>query len=294
MEKLLNGELGKAFVPQPFPAWLARMELSAKSRYHIKFFVAFYTQSQPDEVVSYNHPPHNYYKDATWSRFYRLCTVQRASWSTQMESYNGALGKAFVPQPFSAWLARMELSAKPRYRIQVLGPLTPNLNQISRELYNHPPQSHYKDATSSRFHRLCTVKRASWCTQMESLNEALGKAFLARLAGMELISSSHLLVLATNERFLPTRGTFRAILANESHLLQPMLVFSVHWWPTPARLAGMELISSSHLLVLATNERFLPTRGTFRAILANESHLLQPMLVFSVHWWPTPAGVGKV
>ena len=54
------------------------------------------------------------------------------------------------------------------------------------------------------------------------------------------------------------------------------------------------LIPSPHLLVLATNERFLPTWGTFRAILASESHWLQPILVLSIHWWPTPTGVGRV
>jgi hypothetical protein len=48
------------------------------------------------------------------------------------------------------------------------------------------------------------------------------------------------------------------------------------------------------MLVRATNERFLPAWGTFRAILASESHWLQPELVLSVHWWPAPAGVGSV
>ena len=48
------------------------------------------------------------------------------------------------------------------------------------------------------------------------------------------------------------------------------------------------------MLVLATNERFLPTGGTFEAILASESHWLQPILVLSVHWWPTRAGLGRV
>jgi hypothetical protein len=33
------------------------------------------------------------------------------------------------------------------------------------------------------------------------------------------------------------------------------------------------LISSPHLLVLATSERFLPARGIFRAILASESRV---------------------
>jgi len=55
----------------------------------------------------------------------------------------------------------------------------------------------------------------------------------------------------------------------------------------------MKLIPSPHLLVLATSEQFLPARGTFRAILASESHWLQNMLI-SLRWWPTRAGVGKV
>ena len=54
------------------------------------------------------------------------------------------------------------------------------------------------------------------------------------------------------------------------------------------------LLPSAHLLVLATNERFLLAWGTFRAILASESHWLQPMLVLSVHGWPTPTCVGRV
>jgi hypothetical protein len=32
----------------------------------------------------------------------------------------------------------------------------------------------------------------------------------------------------------------------------------------------------------------------FRAILAYESHWLQPVLVFSIHCWPAPTGVGSV
>jgi hypothetical protein len=44
--------------------------------------------------------------------------------------------------------------------------------------------------------------------------------------------------------------------------------------------------------VRATSERFLPTGGTFRASLASESHWLQPMLVLSIHWLPTPVSVG--
>ena len=51
------------------------------------------------------------------------------------------------------------------------------------------------------------------------------------------------------------------------------------------------LLPSPHL---ATSERFLLARGTFRAILASESHWLQPVLVLSVHWWTTPVGVGRV
>ena len=60
------------------------------------------------------------------------------------------------------------------------------------------------------------------------------------------------------------------------------------------RQGGDALMPSPHLLVLATGERFLPAWGTFRAILASESHSLQPMLALSVHWWPAPVGVGRV
>ena len=48
------------------------------------------------------------------------------------------------------------------------------------------------------------------------------------------------------------------------------------------------------MLVMATSEQFLQAGGTLRAILASESHWLQPLMVFSVHWWPAPAGVGRV
>ena len=54
----------------------------------------------------------------------------------------------------------------------------------------------------------------------------------------------------------------------------------------------ISLIHSPHLLVRVTSERFLPAGGTFRAILASESHWLQPVLVLSIHWWPTPINVG--
>ena len=56
----------------------------------------------------------------------------------------------------------------------------------------------------------------------------------------------------------------------------------------------VKLIPSPHLLVLVTNERFLLAGGTFRAILANEIHWLQPVLVLSIHWWPPPVGVGRI
>jgi hypothetical protein len=59
-------------------------------------------------------------------------------------------------------------------------------------------------------------------------------------------------------------------------------------------LCFLRLIRSPHLLVLATNEQFLPAWGTFRATLASESHWVQPVLVLSVHWWPTPTYVGRV
>ena len=61
----------------------------------------------------------------------------------------------------------------------------------------------------------------------------------------------------------------------------------------PFLVVYLSLIPSPHLLVLATSERFLLAGGTFRTILANESHWLQQVLVFSVHWWPTPTYVGR-
>jgi hypothetical protein len=54
------------------------------------------------------------------------------------------------------------------------------------------------------------------------------------------------------------------------------------------------IIHSPHMLVWVISERFLPTGGTFRAILASESHWLQPMLVLSIHWWPATASMGNV
>jgi hypothetical protein len=56
----------------------------------------------------------------------------------------------------------------------------------------------------------------------------------------------------------------------------------------------VRVLPSPHMLVLATSERFLPAGGTFRVILASESHWLQPVLVLSVHWWPALASVGRV
>ena len=64
--------------------------------------------------------------------------------------------------------------------------------------------------------------------------------------------------------------------------------------PGACNFISILLLHSQHLLVQATCERFLPTWDTFRAILATESHRLQPVLVLSVHWWPAPTGVGSV
>ena len=52
------------------------------------------------------------------------------------------------------------------------------------------------------------------------------------------------------------------------------------------------LIAHPHKLVRATNEQFPPAGTTFRVDLASESHWLQPVLVFTVHWWPTLVSVG--
>jgi hypothetical protein len=66
------------------------------------------------------------------------------------------------------------------------------------------------------------------------------------------------------------------------------------WHTLPNQMLLNMVIHSTHMLVQATNEQFLPAGGTFRAILASESHWLQRVLVLSVHWWPAPASVGSV
>ena len=53
-------------------------------------------------------------------------------------------------------------------------------------------------------------------------------------------------------------------------------------------------IDSNTNLHLTLIYLFNVARGTFRAILASETHWLQPMLVLSVRWWPAPTGVGRV
>jgi hypothetical protein len=52
-------------------------------------------------------------------------------------------------------------------------------------------------------------------------------------------------------------------------LCQPLLVWLYRWMHVINNL-----LPSPHLSVLATSKRFLPARGTFRAILASESHWL--------------------
>ena len=52
------------------------------------------------------------------------------------------------------------------------------------------------------------------------------------------------------------------------------------------------VIVHPHLLVRATNERFLPARATFRSVLASESHWLQQVLVLTIRWWRAPVSVG--
>ena len=61
---------------------------------------------------------------------------------------------------------------------------------------------------------------------------------------------------------------------------------SVHY-----RCFNIPLIAHPHLLVWATNERFLPAMATFRSGLASKSHWLQPVLVLPVRWWPAPGGL---
>ena len=55
----------------------------------------------------------------------------------------------------------------------------------------------------------------------------------------QLIAHPHLLVRATNVWVFSARANFRVGLANESHWLQPMLVFTVHWWPAPLSVSGL-------------------------------------------------------
>ena len=45
------------------------------------------------------------------------------------------------------------------------------------------------------------------------------KSSIAEVKTHRVIAHPHLLVRATNERFPPTRGTFRSVLASESHWL---------------------------------------------------------------------------
>ena len=51
-------------------------------------------------------------------------------------------------------------------------------------------------------------------------------------------------------------------------------------FPTPAGVG--------HQWTISTN------MGHFKVILANESHWLQPVLVFSIHQWLAPTGVGRI
>ena len=51
-------------------------------------------------------------------------------------------------------------------------------------------------------------------------------------------------------------------------------------------------LAHPHLLVRATNNRFLLARATFRSVLASERNWLQAVLVLTVRWWPAPISVG--
>ena len=64
-----------------------------------------------------------------------------------------------------------------------------------------------------------------------------------------LIAHPHLLVRAINERFLPSRNTFRNVLASESQWLQPVLVLTVRWWPNTSK-CGWAISASSIITVL--------------------------------------------
>ena len=86
------------------------------------------------------------------------------------------------------------------------------------------------------FLSICRPKRASnlchLCDAKMRLSHppiSITKPYMIMIIYGHMIAHPHLLVWATSERFLPTGGTFRVGLASESHWLQLVLVFTVHW-----------------------------------------------------------------
>ena len=71
---------------------------------------------------------------------------------------------------------------------------------------------------------------------------------------MLLIAHPLLLVQVTSERFLPTWVAFKVGLASESHWLQPVLVFTVHWWLALVSVGGLYAVSSSLSLTCGTKQ----------------------------------------
>ena len=69
------------------------------------------------------------------------------------------------------------------------------------------------------------------------------------------------------------------------------MTFLNHW--NTLLYVSCPMIAHPHLLVWATSERFPLTRAVFRSALASESHWLQPLLVFTVHWWPDTSLCGR-
>ena len=86
-------------------------------------------------------------------------------------------------------------------------------------------------------------KTVEW---MRILHEWMCTAWRERMSNSIGLYTPHI-CWAASKRFLPAGGTFRTILTSESHSLQPVLVLSVHWWPTPVSVGGLLELSLKSL-----------------------------------------------
>ena len=85
-------------------------------------------------------------------------------------------------------------------------------------------------------------------------------------------------MLATGERFLPAGTTSRIGLASENHWLQPVLVLTSHWWPTPVSVGGL-LVTDEPVDTLATPDQPAETVGSGGLLLYGPG-------------WPPPSSKG--